>query len=132
MRSFLKSWQFILLFLIFILANFALALYFRLYYLFWWLDIAHHFLGGLWLAFLLNFYLKKTDFTASNLLLLLLLFLGFAALAGVLWELGEFIWNRYIWYSGYRLPNIYATYEDTLSDLFFDLLGVAFGLLLIL
>ena len=126
MKRFFESWAFILLFLIFILVNFAFALYFRLYYLFWWLDITHHFLGGFWLAFLLNFYLKKTGFTVFNFQLLLLLFLGFVALVGVLWEFFEFGLNRYIVHIGF------INYEDTLLDLFFDLLGGAVGFILIL
>lgn len=81
-----------------------------------------------------NFFIirQKTALFGFNPLLIFLIFLGIVALAGILWEFGEFIWNRYIWYSGYNLPNIYATYEDTLSDLFFDLFGGVIGFSLIL
>ena len=97
MRSFLKSWQFILLFLIFILANFALALYFRLYYLFWWLDIAHHFLGGLWLASTALILKNKFGLSVSGRFARPATFLavmGVLALAGVLWEFLEFGGDR--------------------------------------
>lgn len=130
MKKIFESGAFILFFLIFILANLVLALYFNLYYLIWWLDMVHHFLGGLWLAFLLNFYLKKIGFAVSNLLLLLILFLGFAALVGVLWEFTEFLWDRFFWHSGFTYFS--GIYEDTLSDLFFDLLGGAVGFFLAL
>lgn len=125
MRSFLKSWQFILLFLIFILATYALALWLKLYYVFWWLDIAHHLLGGFWVACLANFYFKKSGVIASGATLFFMV-LGIVALIGVLWEFVEFASDSYVWNVGF------LSYEDTLSDLFFDLLGGAFGLLLIL
>ena len=48
------------------------------------------------------------------------------ALVGVLWEFFEFGLNRYIVHIGF------INYEDTLLDLFFDLLGGAVGFILIL
>ena len=56
--------------------------------------------------------------------------IGLVALVGVGWEFFEFIWDRFIWHAGFTyLPGIY---EDTLSDLFFDLLGGATGFVLVL
>lgn len=57
---------------------------------------------------------------------LFIIFLSFAAFFGVLWEFFEFVTNRYIVHINF------ITYTDTLSDLFFDLLGGVVGFLLIL
>ena len=119
--------------MIFIVVTLGLAIYFRLYYLFWWLDILHHFLGGLWLVLFFNFSIKHFkimltgDWRAAAFFLTLI---GLVALVGVGWEFFEFIWDRFIWHAGFTyLPGIY---EDTLSDLFFDLLGGATGFVLVL
>ena len=61
------------------------------------------------------------------------LFIGlisFVALAGVLWEFTEFVADRYIVMNGFTM--LPGTYEDTLSDLFFDLLGGAVGFFLVI
>lgn len=129
MRPFFESPIFIFLFFLFILATYALALWFELYYAFWWLDTVHHFLGGLWVAAFGNFFLKRRGFSFSGAILFLML-IGLVALAGILWEFTEFVWDRYIWHPGFTyLPGIY---EDTLSDFFFDLFGGVAGSLLIL
>lgn len=117
------------LLLAFILLGHGLALWFDLYYLFWWLDDALHFLGGMWVALVFNFLIKYfgLDLTGAHArLAFLVIFLGLTALAGVLWEFFEFGVNRYIVHIGF------ITYEDTLSDLFFDLLGGAVGFFLII
>jgi len=117
------------LLLAFILLSHGLALWFDLYYLFWWLDTALHFLGGAWIVLVFNFLMKHfgLDLTAARARpALLIIFLGFVALLGVLWEFFEFGVNRYIVHIGF------ITYEDTLSDLFFDLLGGALAFLIIL
>ena len=129
MEKIFESWAFILFFLIFILTNFALALYFKLYYLFWWLDIIHHFLGGIWLILFFNFLMKRfriTLISERQRAALFLALIGLVALIGVGWEFFEFILNRYVMSIGF------LGYEDTLSDLFFDLLGGVLAFLVIL
>lgn len=125
MKSFLESPKFIFLFLLLILTSWGAVLYFRLYYLIWWLDAAHHFLGGLWLILFFKFIFKRLGADHGFLKLL-----GMAAVVGILWEFAEFVWDRFIWQSGFTY--LAGTYDDTLSDLFFDLLGGAVGFLLIL
>ena len=95
--------------------------------------MAHHFLGGLWLVFVFNFLLIRFDFNLLNQahsVTLFFIFLGLVALVGVLWEFGEFTWDRFIWHSGFTYLS--GVYEDALSDLFFDLLGGVVGFFFIL
>lgn len=89
--------------------------------------MAHHFLGGIWIALAFNLWMKhfKLQFTLPVYLFAAAI-LGAVAFAGVLWEFFEFGLNRYVIDIGF------LGYEDTLSDLFFDLLGGAVGLLLLL
>ena len=68
----------------------------------------------------------KKNQIATNLLFLL----GIVALVGVLWEFTEFVWDRYIFQSGFTYFS--GVYEDTLSDLFFDLLGGSLAYILFL
>ncbi len=59
-----------------------------------------------------------------------IIFIGFVALTGVLWEFFELVLDRYLIHNGYSfLPGVY---EDTLSDLFFDLLGGTIAFLIYL
>lgn len=125
MKSIFESPRFIFLFLLLILISWGIVLYFRLYYIFWWLDMAHHFLGGLWLVLFFKFLFKRLGADPGFLKLL-----GTVAVVGILWEFAEFVWDRFIWRSGFTY--LAGTYEDTLSDLFFDLIGGVVGFLLIL
>ena len=127
MKRFFESRAFILLFLVFILVSYGLALWFKLLYLFWWLDMAHHFLGGAWIALFFNWCAKRfSSQVSAGAFLFATAVLGAVALAGVFWEFFEFILNRYVINIGF------LGYEDTLSDLFFDLLGGALAFLVIL
>ena len=81
-----------------------------------------HFLGGVWVASLM-FCLMRNGSSPTFLYIL-----GFVAFIGVGWEFFEFILDRYITMAGYTyLPGVY---EDTLSDLFFDLFGGSFAYIL--
>ena len=127
MKKFFESRTFILFFLIFILISYGLVLWFKLLYLFWWLDTAHHFLGGAWIALAFNWCTKRFGSPFSfHMFLFAAAVLGAVALAGVFWEFFEFILNRYVISIGF------LGYEDTLSDLFFDLLGGALAFFVIL
>lgn len=74
------------------------------------------------LAFLLK---NKVGFEAAKLksLVWFIAAIGFVALVGVLWEFFEIILDRYVTLAGYTyLPGVF---EDTLLDLFLDLVGGA-------
>lgn len=89
--------------------------------------MAHHFLGGAWIALAFNWCAKRFGLPFSpNVFLFAAAILGAVALAGVFWEFFEFGLNRYVINIGF------LGYEDTLSDLFFDLLGGALAFLVIL
>jgi hypothetical protein len=119
--------------LIFILFIHILA---TIYYWYWtvgWLDMPMHFLGGFWLAmvfFWLNSKFNIIEIRPPNTdhnfwrsdLPKLILVLGFIALVGALWEFFEFGYDVLISSKGYLAVAQRGT-ADTMSDLFFDLLG---------
>lgn len=86
--------------------------------------MAMHFMGGLWVALCAFFALKK--YSPADYVLLALL-LGAAGVLGILWEFMEFgldvIFNSAVFQGDLM---------DTLSDLFFDLLGGATAYLFII
>lgn len=133
MNSILNSYFFLFLFLAFILAFWIFGLIYDLNYLFWWYDVVNHFLGGMLVMCLGIFMSRRFGIEISGNGRVIFLFaglLGFVVLSGVFWEFTEFVFDRYIIKNGFTLlPGIY---EDTLSDLFFDLLGGAAGFLLML
>lgn len=80
-----------------------------------------HFLGGALMAILfLNFFENHAEFYSFkfNWLAVLVLALGFVALAGLLWEFYEFGLDFFF-------PELAAqpSLEDTMTDLFLDLVG---------
>ncbi len=110
-KGFLKHLIF-LMFFVFLVNFFAFKFYW--YSLIWYLDIIMHFLGGFWvgLFFIYVFSIKKPTISISS--LFLKVFLA-TLIIGVLWEIYEF-----------SLHVISATsfdFRDTISDIFFDLLG---------
>ncbi len=118
-------YAFLISLLVFMFIVHGLALGGFLGYGLWWLDMALHFLGGVWLAVLGFWYLfayKKypRDFLPAGLLFLGLI--SFAVLGGVLWEFFEFSWD-YFFAKPYSAQLAQPSLEDTLSDLFFDLAG---------
>jgi len=100
------------------LANFF-ALKFYWYSLIWYLDIIMHFLGGFWIGLFFLYIFSKGKQLSFNLnLFFKLLLVGL--LVGLLWELYEFYLNI--------VAGTLFNLNDTLSDLFFDLLGTAVSL----
>jgi len=89
-----------------------------------YVDSIHHFLGGLWIASVVCSFLnirKKIFDIKKSFLVSLILVLGVVAIAGIGWEFFEFGLEKYA-------ETQIVVYEklglqDTLADLFFDILG---------
>ncbi|MBI4992093.1 MAG: hypothetical protein HZB99_02640 [Candidatus Harrisonbacteria bacterium] len=88
----------------------------------WWLDMVMHFLGGLLTASLfLNFSAEYFNLLPNgNRYANFLFIVSFVMLIGVLWEFYEYSTN-------YFLQTLELSLTDTLSDLFFDLVGGILG-----
>ncbi|MBP6866324.1 MAG: hypothetical protein KBC12_02145 [Candidatus Pacebacteria bacterium] len=88
------------------------AIKFHWYYSLWWFDMPMHFLGGMWVAMLLAWYLSDDRFSTDSVGRVIL---G-AFIVGLSWEVFELLLNEQFVQNAYDLP-------DTLSDIFFDLSG---------
>ena len=107
--------------LIFILILHALATVNFWYLRIFWFDMPMHFLGGLWVAtvyFYIGFNGRWMKFLTDAIMVL-----AFVALVGVFWEFFEFVSDFLV--ESKRSGLFQAGAADTLSDLFFDLLGGA-------
>lgn len=98
------------------------------YYKIWWADNVLHFSGGflagsfaLWFIFNSGRFLLPTEKLPTYIIVITVL--GFAALIGTLWEFMEFIMDEIIGYKSYSPIVMMENFKDTISDLFFDLLG---------
>lgn len=89
-----------------------IALKFHWYYSIVWFDMLMHFLGGVWVAFILLWVFPIKILSKSYFLKLILGIL----FVGVSWEVFEIMFNNII--AGNPFDII-----DTMSDLFFDMLG---------
>lgn len=103
----------ILIFLVHFLAS-----KFHWYYSIWYLDMVMHFIGGLWAGLGLIYLFPSQNFSLRS--VSLMLFLVFVIGAG--WEIYEFFVNDFI-----AKNNL--VFSDIFSDLIFDLLGGALGIL---
>jgi hypothetical protein len=91
-----------------------------------WIDIPLHFWGGVvgtllfsWLVYRFPGYIN----VEKNFLVTLAIALSWAALGGVVWEFGEFIYDLTAHSYGLSARSVQSTLDDTLSDLVFDLIG---------
>jgi len=128
-----KFSRFIAGLIVFIFLLHSYALYSFLYWRVWWFDNVMHFLGGAWLA-LITAYFVFFSKRAVNIRLpmpaFLLAAVSFAALVGVGWELFEFCVDFLTGKGGVGFNQLGL--QDTMGDLFFDLLGgLAAGLVFI-
>ncbi len=124
----------IILFLLIIIAMHAVAIYFSLYWIVWWLDIVMHFLGGVWISFLavwLFFSEKINLLNGLSAFYAMIIILGITALGAVLWEFFEFSFAKIIFG---KIEDVIKLADpaqlgvaDTMSDLFFGLLGGLVG-----
>ena len=90
-----------------LIVNYA-AMKFHWYYSVPWFDMLMHFLGGLWLGLaFIWLYSAGTSY---------LKIIAGVLLVGVFWEIFELVIHQYFLRESFDLP-------DTLSDLFFDMLG---------
>ncbi|KKT39663.1 hypothetical protein A2W54_01625 [Candidatus Giovannonibacteria bacterium RIFCSPHIGHO2_02_43_13] len=132
-KSFFESFAFMFWFWFAIMALQATGLWYNFPFLFWWFDIIMHFLGGFWIYISARTLIKYFNFNMigeHDGFYSFIIFIGFVALTGVLWEFFELVLDRYLIHNGYSfLPGVY---EDTLSDLFFDLLGGTIAFLIYL
>lgn len=96
----------------FIFLAHLLAEQFYWYYSIAWFDMFMHFLGGVWLG-LFFFYVFSRN---KQIVPFALKIIFFILMVGILWEVFQFFTKNYI--GGDPFDSM-----DTLSDIFFDLLG---------
>lgn len=103
----------------------GIAMYFFLYWKLKWIDIILHFLGGLFLGFLaiwLIYFSGRISSPEFPRWFVVLAILSGVALGGVLWEFSEFGIDYLIAKKDFSFYNQLGV-KDTMSDLFFDLIG---------
>ncbi|MBU4477012.1 hypothetical protein KJ639_00965 [Patescibacteria group bacterium] len=117
--------KFLILFFAAIFVLHGVACYFSLYWRIWWFDGVLHFLGGSWLGFFmiwLSSFSLDISLPRARAFFVLAIILGMSALGGVLWEFHEFLFDYFIAKEGHYLFTQLGV-ADTMSDLFFDLIG---------
>ena len=107
-----KLLKHLVLLMFFIFFADILADKFYWYYTVWWFDIIMHFWSGFWVAlFFLYVFYDRNIFSRKFLVVFLCVLL-----IGILWEVFELYVHNYIGKEPFRPL-------DTISDIFFDLLG---------
>jgi hypothetical protein len=123
MKFFLK---FILSFLApFLVFCLALAFYFsKSYFIFPWLDIPLHFIGGASIAYSGILLLRNFPeyICIKNEIVKILILVSFVCLFAILWELWEFLLGNFLMIDLF----VQGSLEDTLLDLFLGLCGGIF------
>jgi len=104
----------VLIFSIFVLNYLAMG--FHWYSSIWYFDMPMHFLGGLWLGLISIYLFSFKDFSFQSILKISLIVL----LIGIGWEIFEVLIDNFITQSSFD-------FVDTMSDLFFDVLGGLFA-----
>ena len=139
MTNFFLSKYFIVGLLIVILGLHNWALVAEGYWRIGWLDMLLHFLGGFLIAVFALWFLYYSphtrNFSAKEWpsYIVFIGIIGFAALIGVGWEFFEFLYDFFI---SSRHSDLFRIAQlssaDTISDLFFDLLGALIAMILLL
>ena len=111
---------------LFILVLQCTALSLFLYWQFWWLDIAVHFLGGLWVSLALAWFFFISPYVSRPSALklsraFLIIVLG-TLIIGCLWEVFEYSLGLSVDAQGYAF--------DTVSDIVLDVAGGLLGYLI--
>lgn len=118
----------ILIFLAVFLFLHIFATFYHLYWLFPWLDIPMHFIGGFLLAmiyFWINARVEILNPKFNKLpkwIVNLVFTLSFVILIGMFWEFYEFLHDFYF-LTGGKINVFQTSFADTMKDLFFDLVG---------
>ena len=115
------SWFFI--FPVFVLITHFFLLFFSIYWVFPWLDIPMHFIGGVSLSityFLILQFSQKENYLRMNSFFKILFIFALVSLTAVFWELFEFSVE---FISG---RNLQGDLKDTMIDLFLGMLGGLF------
>ena len=84
----------------------------------WYFDMPMHFLGGLWLGLASIYLFSLKDISAKSILRIFLIVL----FIGIGWEIFEIFIDKFITQNS-------SDFVDTMSDLFFDVLGGLFAIL---
>lgn len=96
---------------------------FGLFWIFWWFDMPMHFLGGLFVGFLVLYSIPKHFYMQNNRAFLTFLLVSFVI--GLGWEFFEVSMDV-------LFKSTHTNWLDSLSDLGFDLAGSTFAYLLLL
>lgn len=135
------SLKYIISLLVFILLIHFFATVNSWYWIYNWLDIPMHFLGGFWVAMV--YFMLRNQFQEvrppeidhqyfggrTSQILMIVSCLSFVALIGVLWEFFEFLYDVFISSRGYS-GFMQLGAADMIGDLFFDLLGASIFLII--
>ena len=106
-----------------ILTSHILAVINNWYWVYKWIDVPMHFLGGIWLGLIfLCFIMPQLKITDHKLLITMILVASFAVLIGVFWEFSEFLSDIFLAHKSYFEISQQGV-ADTMADLFFDLVG---------
>lgn len=116
------SLKLIISLLVVILIFHAVAIINYWYWIFPWLDIPMHFFGGFWVAMFFVWLYSSRINQLPNYLITFLIILSFVALIGIFWEFLEFFYDVFISSKGYY-GYMQLSAADTITDLFFDLVG---------
>ncbi len=117
------SLKFIIGLFVFILIIHGLAVINSWYWTYKWIDMPMHFLGGFWLGIIFLYFINPSlEIKNHKFLVMMILIVSFAVFVGVLWEFFEFLSDVFISSKVYLAAAQQGT-GDTMSDLFFDLLG---------
>ncbi len=126
-NSFISGKKFLVGFLYLIFLLHILASIFGWYDSIKYFDSFHHFLGGAWIFLLAAFYWFRfglaTEGNKKDSFIFLLFGVSLACLFGALWEFFEFGLDQYSLIKYGVLGGNQAGLQDTMSDLFFDILG---------
>lgn len=95
-----------------------LAMQFYWYTSIWYFDMIMHFLGGIWVGFMVIWFFKIEEISLKTILQIILSVL----FIGVLWEIFEIMLNDYTTQNPFNIL-------DTVSDVFCDLAGGTFAIL---
>lgn len=122
--NFFKSLKFVVALWVWIFVAWGFAMVYEWHFYYWWVDMVLHFAGGFWVFVLARYVVDHYRITitgAHQKIARFFIFISFVVFVGVLWELFEFVLDRYITESGFTyLPRVF---EDTLSDLVLDIMG---------